>query len=85
MMGILKIYLKNKENPLKFTLPIDQIMDFTDWLNRNNHTQNNSSMFVFDFPNDKHFAVFRSHVQGFHFSPIGGEKKNVTMSSHSNR
>lgn len=60
----LKIYLKNREKPVVFkNIDRDVVCDFGDWLERN--PIHNHKSFVFDFPNDKHFMVYRTHVQAY--------------------
>lgn len=59
----IKIWLKNKDKPIVLVnVSQDQIYDFTDFMNGN---PNHRTQFVFDFPNGKHFVIFRSHVQAY--------------------
>ena len=69
----LKIWLKNKQEPLNFLLTAEQIMDFTDWANGNVTEKMSKSLFIFDFGGGKFFMIFKNALQAFEMNLNEGE------------
>ena len=71
MLKPVKIWLKNKPEPLRFDLTDEQIMDFTDFFNRNITNGMSKSSFMFDFGNGKYFMIYKNAIQAFEMD-LGG-------------
>lgn len=66
----LRIWLKNRDNPLEFTLSEDIIMDFTDFVNGNRANGLPKKSFVFDFGKGRSFMIFKTQVQAIEINSI---------------